>query len=206
MASGFPAATPGFSPALLAPPRPTAPVVSLLTARPSPSSHRCSSAARTVISPAPPSRSSRRAAPPLPPVDLFPILPDGSPDLCPAPAGRPTMFADTWDSLIGDTFCSSLLRHGVVPDLFGTPPARRPRSRTVPASPTPSQRAQVELVRKLHEERVIEALESGIPPPDSSPCSASIRRSGVVARTVSTLCTDHSTLGWTWLLRLSIFL
>ena len=90
------------------------------------------------------------------------------------------MFADTWYSLIGDTFCSSLLRHGVVPDLFGTPPARRPRSRTVPASPTPSQRAQVELVRKLHEERVIEALESGIPPPDSSPCSASIRRPGVV--------------------------
>ncbi|MDA8639379.1 reverse transcriptase domain-containing protein [bacterium] len=92
------------------------------------------------------------------------------------------MFADRWDSVIGDSFSSSLIRHGVVPDLGGTVPLppRFPRRRPPPASPTAMQRSQAELVRKLHEQRVIEALAEGVPPPDSSPCGAPLRAPGVV--------------------------
>lgn len=91
------------------------------------------------------------------------------------------MFQAAWDTIIQDEFCSSLVRHGVVPNTAGvSPPPRHPRRQRVPSSPSPSQRAQLELVRALHEDRVVEALASGVPPPDCSPCSASMWMPGYV--------------------------
>ena len=86
-----------------------------------------------------------------------------------------------WDTLIQDEYASSVIRDGVVPELTSTLPPRYPQRRRMPASPpTAMQRAEAELVSALYEQRVLDALTDGIPPPDSSPCPVSLRMPGVV--------------------------
>ena len=61
--------------------------------------------------------AKHRGLPALPVVDLSPILPDGSPDPSPAPAGRFRLMQKQWDTLINDEYASSVIRDGVVPEL-----------------------------------------------------------------------------------------
>jgi hypothetical protein len=117
----------------------------------------------------------------LPAVDLSPILPDGSPDPSPAPAGRFRLMQQQWDTLINDEYASSVIRVGVVPELTSALPPRYPQRRRVPAGPpTAMQLAEAELVSALYEQRVLDALTDGVPPPDSSPCPVSLRMPEVV--------------------------
>ena len=122
-----------------------------------------------------------RGLPVLPPIDLSPVLPDGSPDPAPVPGGRFRMMQTRWDNLIGDEYCSSVIRDGLVPEVTKQLPPRYPRPRPPrPGPPTAMQRAEVELIQALHQQRVLDALTDGIPPPDSSPCPVSLRMASVV--------------------------
>ena len=103
-------------------------------------------------------------------IDLRPLLPDGSLDPNPRPGGRLQLFQAAWDRL-GDPYASSVVRHGAVPSLIPSIPPRLPRSRRE-LSPGPMRDAMVQMMKSLHEELVIEALETGVPPPDSSPYPA----------------------------------
>ena len=100
-------------------------------------------------------------------IDLRPLLSDGSLDPNPRPGGRLQLFQAAWDRL-GDPYASSVVRHGAVPSLISSIPPRLPRSRRE-LSPGPMRDAMVQMMKSLHEDLVIEALETGVPPPDSSP-------------------------------------